>query len=134
MHLQGIVVRGKGEARTIGYPTANIEYDLQRTPGAFEAYAEAPSAGVWTCTIELDGRSLNGLAVVGMWTQSNGLPSLEAYILDFDQDLYEKNVTVSLKTKLHEIIRFPDVADLIRLIEQDVVAARTELRAGSRSW
>ena len=128
MHaLQGIVVRGKGEARTIGYPTANIEYDL-RTPRAFEAYVEAPSAGVWTCTIEVDGRSLNGLAVIGMWTQANGLPSLEVYILDFDQDLYGKNISVSLKTKLHEIIRFPDVADLIRLIEQDVVAARKELQ------
>ena len=134
MHLQGIVVRGKGEARTIGYPTANIEYGSQEAPGTFEgpatAQTEAPSAGVWTCTVELDGRPLNGLAVIGMWTQSNGLPSLETYILDFDQDLYGKNVTVSLKRKLHEIIRFPDVADLIRLIEQDVVAARTELRAG----
>lgn len=117
--LTGIVVRGKGEARTIGYPTANIEY----------ASPEAPSTGVLTCLVKTSEQELPGLAVIGMWTQTNGLPSLEVHLLDFNQDLYGATISVTLKTKLHEIIRFPNVEDLIRLIEQDVAAARTEFQS-----
>ena len=114
MQLIGTVVPGKGQARTIGYPTANIAY----------SGAQAPDAGVWTCTVELPDETKNALAIVGMWQQPDGLPSLEVYLLDFDRDLYGAQLRVELLTKMRELKKFTDTQALVRQIERDVAAAR----------
>ena len=117
--LEGIVVRGKGEARTIGYPTANIEY----------THTEAPAFGVWTCSIKINGQSHHGLAVIGMWVQANELPSLEVHVLDFAQDIYDQRVNVSLQTKLRELETFSSLENLVAQIKQDIALARTEFHS-----
>lgn len=112
--IQGVVVAGKGEARTLGYPTANIvyEHEMVLEPGVY--YAKA----------DVNGNEYRALAVVGMWTLENGLPSVEVHILDFEGDLYEKELKIEIHEKLRELEAFSSVETLIERIKLDVEAAR----------
>ncbi len=115
--LRGIVVHGKQEARKLGYPTANIEHSS----------TDDLESGVWTCTVTWNTEHRPGLAVIGMWQQSNGKPSLEVHLLDFQGDLYNQQLSVTLHEKLHENITFTTTEALIKQIEHDVHTARLTL-------
>ena len=113
--ITGMVVAGKKEARTLGYPTANIEYNSD----------QRLEEGVWTCLVTLPDQSMNmGAAVVGMWLQADGHPSVEVYVLDFTGDLYGQELILELKEKLHENKFFPKREDLIKQIEDDITKTR----------
>lgn len=115
MTVRGVVVRGKGEARRIGYPTANVAHD---TPGL--------SPGVFLARVLVDASVHQALAVVGMWTdEDTGHPSLETHLLDFSGELYGKTVVVSVGKKLRDLIAFTDEAALVAQIKKDVEDART---------
>ncbi|TAK05632.1 hypothetical protein EPO33_00590 [Patescibacteria group bacterium] len=114
MTVRGVVVRGKGEARRIGYPTANIAHETSGlSPGVFLAHV-------------LVGTAVHqALAVVGMWTDDvNGHPSLEAHLLDFRGELYGKTVAVSIGKRLRDLLTFTDEAALVAQIKKDVEDAR----------
>lgn len=117
--ISGTVVRGKGEARTLGYPTANLLYASDRVP----------DDGVWVCRAEVDGVMYDGLAVIGMWKQENHLPSVEVHLLDVALELYEKTLNVRIATKLRDLMAFANVAGLIAQIEKDIQNARLCLPA-----
>jgi riboflavin kinase/FMN adenylyltransferase len=114
MRVTGIVVRGKGEARTIGYPTANIDYESTEILGA----------GVWLCSLWFAEKKYHGLAIIDMWKQPNGLPSLEVHILDFDRDLYGEKLSVELLEKIRDLEKFTNIETLLQRIKQDIVTAR----------
>lgn len=114
MIIHGTVVAGKGEARTLGYPTANIAYE----------HETALNAGVYHAHVVAQGGEYAALAVVGMWKLENGLPSIEAHILDFDGDLYGKELKVEIREKIRELEAFSSVETLIERIKLDVEAAR----------
>lgn len=114
MTVRGVVVRGKGAARRIGYPTANIAHE---TPGL--------AAGVFLARVLADNAVHQALAVVGMWTDdATGHPSLEVHLLDFSGDLYGKTVAVSIGKKLRDLLQFTDEAALVAQIAKDVEDAR----------
>lgn len=114
LSVMGIVVRGKGEARGLGYPTANLDYlsDVH------------PSAGVWICDVAFRDATHRGLAVVGMWTLPHGAPSMEVHLLDADVDLYGAQLTVTLRTRLRDLMTFETTDALVAQIQQDVRDAR----------
>lgn len=116
IRVTGPVIKGKGEARTLGFPTANIDYTS----------TEVAEGGVWTCFVEYEGKKLEGLAVVDMWKQPNGLPSIETHILDFNRDLYGQTITATLVSKIRSLQKFASLADLAIKIKEDIVIARKE--------
>ena len=115
LEIRGQVVRGKGDGRALGYPTANLEYQS----------SQVPEKGVWVCHASIASQEYHGLAIIGMWKSEHHLPSLEVYLLDFDQDLYGKELAVSLGWKLRDLKFFSDVSQLVTQIEQDIAQART---------
>jgi riboflavin kinase/FMN adenylyltransferase len=117
MRIQGVVVHGKKEARTLGYPTANLEY----------AESTNIEHGVWTCWVMINGARHQGLAVIGMWRLAQGVPSAEVHILDFHQDIYGETLEVILGERLRPLEAFEDLEKLKRQIEQDVHQARKKL-------
>ncbi|MEN9557788.1 MAG: hypothetical protein RL141_157 [Candidatus Parcubacteria bacterium] len=114
--LKGIVIAGRGLARGLGYPTANIEY-MSSTP---------PESGVWTCTVDLGGEPMPALAVIGMWPLENGCPSLEVHLLGtVQEELYGKTLSITLHAKLRDLVAFSTTEALIEQIKKDIEAARS---------
>lgn len=113
MLVRGLVVTGKGEGKKIGYPTANIEHATARL-----------EPGVYCVRALIGSRVERGLAVVGMWTQKNNLPSLEVYFLDVSADLYGREVAVVFEKRLRDLKQFSSVESLLAQIGKDVEDAR----------
>lgn len=114
MMVRGTVVRGKGEARGLGYPTANIAHE-----------ASGLAAGIFLARALVGTRVIRGVAVVGMWTdEATGHPSLEIHLLDFAGDLYGQTVDVALGEKLRDLMRFDAAEALVARIRKDVEDAR----------
>jgi riboflavin kinase / FMN adenylyltransferase len=115
MQISGRVVRGKQEARGVGYPTANVAY----------TGTDHPKAGVWTCWLTVDGMRLQGVAIVGMWHGQAGEPSVEVHVMDGEHDLYDKEVEIVFGEYLRPLINFEEIDELRRQIQQDLEQART---------
>lgn len=64
-----------------------------------------------------------GLAVVDMWKLSNGLPSVEVHLFNFNQDLYGQVLTVTLLAKIRDLMQFTDTESLIIQIKKDIAIA-----------
>lgn len=116
----GEVVHGDARGRTLGFPTANLA--LQ--PGAL------PPPGVYAVEAILGGETYAAVANLGTRpTFASGGPSLEVHLLDFDGDLYGKELEVSFRALLRDERRFDGPAELAEQIARDVAAARQSLRA-----
>lgn len=114
MQISGKVVHGKEQARTLGYPTANVDYVSHEHPGT----------GVWTCWMVFGGARRPALAVIGMWQLADGEPSLEVHVLDWTGDLYDQTVVVHLGEHLRSLETFESVEALKQQIVEDVSGAR----------
>lgn len=121
--LEGTVVRGDGRGRTIGYPTANLHVDAQLAVPAVGIYA-----GTWTLP---EGGVVPAAISVGRRPTfvANGDVLVEAYLCDFDGDLYGQRGRLGFVARLRDEVRFESVDALVRQIEADVAATRA-LQAG----
>ena len=114
MQIAGTVVHGKKQARDLGYPTANIQYQS----------AEHQAPGVWICWMLIDGIPHQGLSIIGMWSLEDGAPSIEVYLLEVHSDLYGKSVAVSFGDFLRPLESFETMEKLVKQIEKDVYNAK----------
>ncbi len=119
------VVRGDQRGRTIGVPTANLEL----------AGLLAPADGVYAVAVRvLDGEpSLTatrhqGVANLGVRPTVQGGRSMEVHLLDFDADLYGRQLRIGFVARLRSELKFPDLAALRAQIERDIEAARAALQ------
>ncbi|CAN5149922.1 bifunctional riboflavin kinase/FAD synthetase [soil metagenome] len=118
--IEGIVVRGDGRGRALGYPTANVE-----TP----AYTAIPADGVYAGRLIRHGKPLAAAISVGTNpTFSGEQRRVEAFVLDFDEDLYGEHVGVEFVERLRAMERFADVEGLLAEIGRDIERTRTLLR------
>lgn len=110
----GIVGHGDKRGRTIGFPTANI--------AMFNEYF-IPPTGVYAVTVELDGRTYKGVCNVGykptFHKEKSGLPTVEVHIFQFDEQIYDKTVTIKWHKRLRSEQKFANVEALIKQIHQD---------------
>jgi riboflavin kinase / FMN adenylyltransferase len=127
----GEVQRGAGRGHALGYPTANIVPPHDRLVPAHGIYA----CWAWLGQAEASAAGLPLLGVpaaVSIGTRptfDNGLPTIEAYLLDFDGDLYGQNLGLSFVKRLRPELRFDGPAALIAQMERDVEATRALLAA-----
>jgi riboflavin kinase / FMN adenylyltransferase len=113
----GPVVRGDGLGRQLGFPTANID-----TSGLV-----LPPNGVYAAHAEIDGRRLRAVLNIGYRpTLQQPEPQLrvESHLLDFDGDLYGKELEIALVEKVREERRFESLAALRNQIARDILEAR----------
>jgi len=113
----GTVVAGGKMGKKLGYPTANLS-----------AHSEQfPPNGVYLAEATLDRALYPGVVNLGYRpTVSSGKPErvLEIYLLDFDQDIYGKDVEVRFIRYLRPEQKFDSVEALVQQIERDVRQAR----------
>ncbi|MFK7740979.1 MAG: riboflavin biosynthesis protein RibF [Planctomycetota bacterium] len=118
----GTVVHGEARGRTLGFPTANVA--LQ--PGAL------PPDGVYAVEAVVDGRTFAAVANLGKrptFAPDDAEPSLEVHLLDFDGDLYDRELEVTFRQLLRPERKFDSSEQLQAQIHADVLAARDCLRA-----
>jgi riboflavin kinase/FMN adenylyltransferase len=113
--ISGTVVRGHGRGRKIGFPTANLA----------AATELLPQDGIYATILEFQGRRWLSVSSVGHNpTFEEGAHTIEAYILDFAQDIYGEPVKLSFVQRIREERKFAQIEDLVTQIDQDVLAAR----------
>jgi riboflavin kinase / FMN adenylyltransferase len=121
--LRGPVVRGRGEGRRLGAPTANVE-----TP----PYAALPSDGVYAGLAAFDGLRYAAAVSVGVPpTFPDATSRLEVHVLDFAGDLYGRPLEIEFLGRLRDQRRFSSAEDLAEAIASDLrrvraVASRAE--------
>jgi riboflavin kinase/FMN adenylyltransferase len=115
--LEGIVVRGDRRGRSLGFPTANVEV---RTP-----YAAVPADGVYAgWIIHGEAQEKAAISVGTNPTFAGRERRVEAYVLDFEGDLYGERVAVEFAVRLREMRTYHDVAPLIAQMNADVDETR----------
>ena len=117
--VAGVVVRGDQRGRTIGFPTANL--------GGLRALL--PGTGVYACWAHVDDECRMAAVNIGDRRTFGRGRSVEAYLLDFDGDLYGREISLSYVSWLRSDLEFPGVAELVEQIEIDVQQTRQILEA-----
>lgn len=113
--LEGEVVHGAKLGRTIGYPTANINYP--------EVLVKIPF-GVYKGIVTLPDNAEKLTAIInwGMKPTFNNTPEpvIEAHILNFDGDLYGKNIKTEILKQIRTEQKFNGTDELVTQIEKDI--------------
>jgi riboflavin kinase / FMN adenylyltransferase len=114
--LEGTVVSGDQRGGTLGFPTANL---------AVEPHLLVPPYGIYA------GAALGGRAAISIGVNPHYGGSerrIEAFLLDFEGDLYGKELRIELWERLRDERAFESEDDLVRQIARDVAATRSAVR------
>ncbi|MEE1175613.1 MAG: bifunctional riboflavin kinase/FAD synthetase [Paludibacteraceae bacterium] len=114
--LAGQVVKGFQVGRTIGFPTANISYDDSRI---------LPKDGVYAARVAVDSHLYDAMLYIGSRpTVNTGKISVEAYLFDFSDDIYGKNVNVRFVDRIRDSIKFDSIEELKKQLGKDEIKAK----------
>jgi len=122
--LQGLVAHGDQRGRRIGFPTANLNYAREKV---------IPASGIYACWAYVRDDTLSAhsryKSAVNIGTNPTFTPdkqtlNVEAYLLDFDQDIYDETVTLEFGHRLRDELRYDSVEALIEQIGRDVEQTR----------
>lgn len=115
--LEGVVVKGEGRGKKIGYPTANVQAPSDLI---------LPGNGVYITKTTHQGMVYHSVTNIGhnpTFKQSKQL-HIETNLFDFDSDIYGENLSIQFVKKIRDERRFPSVNELISQISDDVAVAR----------
>jgi len=122
--FDGFVVRGNQIGRTIGFPTANLHINNEEKI--------IPSNGVYA--VKVKGKCLgdtiyNGMMNIGIRPTVDGQKKvIEVHILDFDQDIYEQNLTVMVYEYIRGEVKFDGLEALKGQLAKDKITAGAILK------
>jgi riboflavin kinase/FMN adenylyltransferase len=122
--FDGFVVRGNQIGRTIGFPTANLHINNEEKI--------IPSNGVYA--VKVKGKCLgdtiyNGMMNIGIRPTVDGQKKvIEVHILDFDQDIYEQNLTVMVYEYIRGEVKFDGLEALKAQLAKDKITAAAILK------
>lgn len=113
MKLHGIVQKGKQRGKDLGFPTANIPLTQKVDDGIYFSF------------VTVDSTKHPSLTFVGIAeTFDDSTRSAEVYILDFDQDIYGKEISIEILEKLRDNQKFETVEALVKQMNDDTMKAR----------
>ena len=109
--VSGEVIHGQKIGRTIGYPTANINVD---------AIKLLPKNGAYIVDVFVNEIHFKGMLSIGTNPTVEGkTKTVEVYILDFNEDIYGKEISVNFRDYLHDEIKFESLEKLIVRLDED---------------
>ncbi|MFP5385487.1 MAG: bifunctional riboflavin kinase/FAD synthetase [Bacteriovoracia bacterium] len=119
-HLEGVVVKGEGRGKKIGFPTANIQVSQDLL---------VPQNGVYVTRTIYKGMTYNSVTNIGNNPTFNESIQLhvETHLFDFNTDIYGEILEIQFLQKLRDEKKFSTVNDLINQIKIDVDKAKTYL-------
>jgi riboflavin kinase/FMN adenylyltransferase len=114
--LTGIVHKGKQLGRTIGFPTANLKIE--------ENYKLIPQNGVYIVKSTLNHKTVFGMMNIGFNPTVGGeSKSIEINYFDFNEDLYDQKIAVTILHRIRSEQKFASVSLLKEQLEKDKVTA-----------
>ncbi|MBI5713636.1 MAG: bifunctional riboflavin kinase/FAD synthetase [Chloroflexi bacterium] len=121
LRISGVIVEGNKRGRTIGIPTANLKVWDER------AY---PARGVYACKAILNNQTYNAVTNIGVRPTFDSQMSLsvEAHLLDFDQDIYGQTISLDFIARLRQEKKFNGVNELVAQIKSDIEQAKVILK------
>ena len=130
--ITGAVLRGAGRGRTLGFPTANLRPDrpLVLAPGVYVARASWERRGERLG----DGGAADAVVNVGYRpTFDENQYWVEAYLLDFSGDLYDRTLRLEFLDRIRPEMKFSGVDALTRQVMTDIASARARRGGASAS-
>jgi riboflavin kinase/FMN adenylyltransferase len=111
--LEGVVARGEGRGRKIGYPTANLALQDPRKL--------VPKRGVYATRVALpDGRTRGGMMNVGRRPTFEEMEvTVEVHVFDFEGDLYGETLSVQFLQRLRDEQKFDSADALATQLSED---------------
>ena len=125
LKITGRVLHGQALGRTIGMPTVNLVPDSIKD----RAFSELPF-GVYYSEIDIEGRIYKGITNIGIRPtvtaghEDKPAVTVETYIYDFNEDLYDREITVTLLAFRRPEMRFSSVEELSAQMHEDMEAGR----------
>ncbi|MFN3491955.1 MAG: bifunctional riboflavin kinase/FAD synthetase [Anaerolineales bacterium] len=119
--LGGIIIHGAGRGKKINFPTANIQYPQGKA---------IPANGIYACWAYLGNEKFMAATSVGFnptFTPERQVQSVEAYLLDFERDIYDQYLKLEFVARIRDEVKFESVGTLIEQIGKDVEKTRTIL-------
>jgi len=115
--LSGTVSRGKGLGRKFNYPTANLKIA--------EDYKIIPAKGVYVVKSVIANRTVYGMMSIGTNPTVGGSDlTIETFFFDFEGDLYEQHLEITLLTRIRDEKKFNGVDELIAAMQKDEAFSR----------
>ncbi|MDR3626825.1 MAG: bifunctional riboflavin kinase/FAD synthetase [Ignavibacteriaceae bacterium] len=113
--IRGMVIKGDGRGRTLGFPTANVKLD--------DETKLLPALGIYAVEIIIGGGRHFGLMSIGKRPTfyNDGYITNEVYIFDFDKDIYGNNVTVNILERIRGEEKFSSPDELINQMNKDKI-------------
>jgi riboflavin kinase/FMN adenylyltransferase len=125
--VEGVVVRGDGRGRALGYPTANVAPPVHSAipaDGVYAAWFTVLGNGPITGSVAPGRRYQAAVSVGTNPTFSGRTRTVEAFVLDETADLYGQHVAVDFVSRIRGQVKFDSVTDLVEAISADTYRAR----------
>ncbi|MBI2935763.1 MAG: bifunctional riboflavin kinase/FAD synthetase [Chloroflexi bacterium] len=121
--LEGRVTRGEGRGHVLGFPTANLEVSPDQA---------LPCNGIYATWAGIDGVRRPSATSIGVRpTFGPGRRTIEAFVMDFQGDLYSHSLELEFASRLRGEERFDSVEALLAQMRHDVGQARRVLQEAS---
>lgn len=116
--ITGKVVHGREIGHSLGFPTANITTLNELIP----------PDGVYAVVVSVEGRLVKGACNIGINPTFEGtLRTIEVFLLDFSGEIYGSEIAVYFVHRLRDVKKFPNTAELVNAIKDDVEVTRAIL-------
>jgi len=110
--INGMVINGNQLGRTIGFPTANLKIE--------ENYKLIPKNGVYIVKSTINQKTVFGVMNIGTNPTVNGEElSIEVHFIDFDADLYNSKIEISVLERIRDEQKFDSIELLKNQIQED---------------
>lgn len=112
----GKVVKGLGNGKKFGMPTANVDYPT---------YKLDIHDGIFYSYVIYDGKRMPSLTSISSNpTLDAKTKTYETYIYDFDKDIYGEEIYVELIVKYRDPIKFNSIDELIEMLQKDKILGK----------
>lgn len=111
--MVGEVIHGKAIGRTVGMPTANLSVLKEKV---------RPGEGVYGANVIVNGAMHIAVANIGKRPTVDDFDytSIEAFILDFDEDIYGEEIVIEIFKKIRPVIKFENLQAVKNQVDKDV--------------
>ncbi|MFN8351037.1 MAG: bifunctional riboflavin kinase/FAD synthetase [Flavobacteriales bacterium] len=115
--ISGVVVKGDQRGRTIGFPTANV--------GVVDNFKLIPANGVYAVNVTLKEGVFQGMMNIGVrpTVEGAGERTLEVHVFGLEREIYGEPITVRLRHRIRDEVRFPGLDALKQQLERDKLEA-----------